>query len=94
MIAWLERNVERRPADVLAAPRGIGKRFNFGMGTTADAMETLAERSRPVNERRADRRIRRGAPAPARGKLAGTPQIDAVERRNYGWTSTPFQNAT
>src|SRR5271165_924199 len=90
MVARLERHVQRRTARFA---RGL-ERFRFGVRHPTLPMEALAQGQAVADQRRADGGIRRGAALAALGKLTGAREIDAIDRVDYGLTSTPRQNAT
>ena len=64
------------------------------MRRAAHVMEALAERTRRIDEHGTDGGIGRRTPPATRGEFARAAEVDAIERGDYGRTSTPFQNAT
>ena len=94
MRTWFERDVHGRSASVLTARRDVTKRFDFCVRKAGAMVIPLADRAAVANDNGADRRVRRRRSKRASRELDCTREIDAVGRRSYRETSTPFQNAT
>jgi hypothetical protein len=92
VIARLERDVRGRAAWIVAARLGVAQCLDLGMRLTAAMVPSLAERDAVANQDAADRRIWGRVGDSARGELARAREVRRVAV--YGWTSTPFQNAT
>lgn len=92
MIARLERHVRGGPARVVAACTRVAQRLDLRVRLAATVVPAFPERDTVTNENAADRRIWRCIGDRARRELTCPREIRNFRR--YGWTSTPFQNAT